>query len=141
MLDFAAYRAKTIAYNELVAGLDRDDLRALTNEMVDTMLELIADCTDADVTFQPVDLDADDPYAAEADEATMAWTLGHVIVHATASSEESAFLAAELARGVGHGEAVALDVGAGVRRRPQADDVGPEVRRLGVAVDGAMLEQ
>ena len=100
MLDFAAYRAKTIAYNELVAGLDRDDLRALTNEMVDTMLDLIADCTDADVTFQPVDLDADDPYAAAADEATMAWTLGHVIVHATASSEESAFLAAELARGV-----------------------------------------
>ena len=35
-----------------------------------------------------IDLDADDPYAEAADEATMAWTLGHVIVHATASSEE-----------------------------------------------------
>jgi hypothetical protein len=30
----------------------------------------------------------------------MSWTLGHVIVHATASAEESAALAAELARGV-----------------------------------------
>lgn len=30
----------------------------------------------------------------------MPWTLGHVIVHVTASSEEAAFLAAELARGV-----------------------------------------
>ena len=30
----------------------------------------------------------------------MPWTLGHVIVHMTASSEESAALAAELARGV-----------------------------------------
>jgi hypothetical protein len=30
----------------------------------------------------------------------MPWTLGHVIVHVTASAEESAALAAELARGV-----------------------------------------
>ena len=30
----------------------------------------------------------------------MPWTLGHVIVHVTASSEEAAFLAAEMARGV-----------------------------------------
>ncbi|MCB0038493.1 MAG: hypothetical protein KDE23_02375, partial [Caldilinea sp.] len=53
MLDFAAYRAKTVTYNDLVAGLGIDDLRALTNEMVDTMLDLIAGCTDADVTFHP----------------------------------------------------------------------------------------
>jgi len=30
----------------------------------------------------------------------MPWTLGHVIVHSTASAEEAAFLAAEMARGV-----------------------------------------
>jgi hypothetical protein len=40
------------------------------------------------------------PFAADVAEAKIAWTLGHVIVHTTASSEESAFLAAELARGV-----------------------------------------
>jgi hypothetical protein len=33
-------------------------------------------------------------------EESIAWTLGHVIVHLTASMEESAALSAELARGV-----------------------------------------
>lgn len=32
----------------------------------------------------------------------MPWTLGHVIVHTTASAEESAAIAAELARGVAY---------------------------------------
>jgi hypothetical protein len=61
---------------------------------------LIAACTDADVTFQPIDPRANDKYAATEAEVHLAWTLGHVIVHVTASAEESAFLAAELARGV-----------------------------------------
>jgi len=100
MLNFNAVREKEMTYDELVAGLTRDDLRDLTNEMVDTMLELIEDCTDADVTFEPVDSDAYDSYAEDPDEAYMAWTLGHVIVHTTASAEESAALAAEMARGV-----------------------------------------
>jgi hypothetical protein len=61
---------------------------------------MIAECNDADVTFQPVDPTANDPYASNPDEVHMAWTLAHVIVHITASAEESAALAAELARGV-----------------------------------------
>jgi len=85
---------------ELVAGLTRDDLGNLTNEMVNTMLDLIADCIDADVTFVPQDPTANDPHAATEAEVKMAWTLGHVIVHTTASAEESAALAAEMARGV-----------------------------------------
>ena len=100
MLDFAPLRAKTISLDQLAAGLTVDDLRRLTNEMIDTMLDLIADCTDADVTCVPVDPNAHDAYAAHPDEVNISWTLGHVIVHATASSEESAFIAAELARGV-----------------------------------------
>lgn len=100
MLDFPAWRSKQIGFAELVDGLTVDDLRTLTNEMIDTMLELVADCEDADVIFQPVDPGAEDPYADDAAEVHMAWTLGHVIVHATASAEESAFLAAEMARGV-----------------------------------------
>ena len=68
--------------------------------MIDTELELIKDCTDADVTFEPSDPEAYDLAAASDDELRIAWTLGHVIVHATASSEEAAALAAELARGV-----------------------------------------
>ncbi|MEK6222054.1 MAG: DinB family protein, partial [Chloroflexota bacterium] len=39
-------------------------------------------------------------YAADESEEYIPWTLPHVIAHFTASSEESAFLAAELARGV-----------------------------------------
>lgn len=100
MLDFEAVRDKKITLAELVAGLTCDDLRDLTNEMVDTMLGLIADYADADVTFVPLDPDADDPFAEKEEEVRLAWTLGHVIVHTTASAEESAALAAELARGV-----------------------------------------
>jgi hypothetical protein len=99
MLDFTPVREKRTTLAEFVAGLDHDDLRDLTNEMVDTMLGLIADCVDADVTFVPEDPEANDRWAAT-EEVKLAWTLGHVIVHTTASSEESAFLAAELARGV-----------------------------------------
>jgi hypothetical protein len=100
MLDFEAVREEKIAYAELVADLTRDDLRDLTSEMVDTILGLVADCVDADVVFVPDDPDAHDPYAENPEDVTLAWTLGHVIVHTTASSEESAALAAELARGV-----------------------------------------
>ena len=100
MLSFEAVRNDEITFVELVAGLSRDDLRDLTNEMVDTMLGLITDCVDADVVFAPVDPDADDPFAATEEEVHLAWNLGHVIVHTTASAEESAALAAELARGV-----------------------------------------
>jgi len=100
MLDFQAVRDKRITLAELVAGLTRDDLCNLTNEMVNTILGLIEGCIDKDVTFVPIDPEANDPWAATEQEVKMAWTLGHVIVHTTASAEESAFLAAELARGV-----------------------------------------
>ena len=102
MLNFQAFHDEQITFAELVAGLTRDDLRDLTDEMIDTTLALIADCVDADVTFTPVDPQADDPYAATPEEIHLAWTLGHVIVHNTASSEESAAVAAELARGVSY---------------------------------------
>ncbi len=100
MLDFKAVREKRITLAELVAGLTRDDLCTLTHEMVNKMLSLIADCVDADVTFVPFDPKAHDPFAAREQDIKLAWTLGHVIVHTTASAEEAAFLAAELARGV-----------------------------------------
>ncbi|HRQ37317.1 MAG TPA: DinB family protein [Chloroflexota bacterium] len=100
MLDFARVRLKEITWAELTAGLTVEDLRDLTNEMVDTMLALLADCTDECVTLVPYDPAAHDAYAVNQDEVGLAWTLGHVIVHTTASAEESAALAAELARGV-----------------------------------------
>jgi hypothetical protein len=104
MLDFAPVRDKTITIDQLCAGLTVDGLRRLTGEMVDAMLGLIAGCTDADAVFTPDDPEAEDTYASDPDEVSLAWTLGHVIVHTTASSEEAAFLAAELARGVPYRE-------------------------------------
>jgi hypothetical protein len=68
--------------------------------MIDTMLAQIAGCEDADVVFVPEDPQAQDSFASNSADARLAWTLGHVIVHVTASSEEAAALAAELARGV-----------------------------------------
>ncbi len=100
MLNFQAVRNEEITFAELVVDLTLDDLRDLTNEMVDTMLSLIADCVDADVVIEPVDPEADDPFAATPEEVNLAWNLGHVVVHTTASAEESAAIAAELARGV-----------------------------------------
>lgn len=99
MLKFHLVREKKASLQELVAGLTRDDLRRELIEMYDEIDQLIADCTDTDVSFIPVDPSADDPYAVQGEEG-LSWSLGHVIVHLTASMEESAFLAAELARGV-----------------------------------------
>ncbi len=104
MLDFSPVRQKTIALSELVKNLTREDLCSLTNEMIDTMGELIGACVDEDVLLVPEDPGAYDPDAATEGEIGLSWTLGHVIVHTTASSEESAFLAAELARGVPYRE-------------------------------------
>ena len=100
MLDFSVVFKKETTLAELTDGLAPSDLAALTNEVIDTIQGLIADCVDQDVTFVPNDPDAHDTYAASDEEADLAWTLGHVIVHTTAGSEESAFTAAELARGV-----------------------------------------
>lgn len=99
MLDFAPVRNKEKTLLQLVAGLKPSDLRALTNEMVDRQHELIRDATDADVTFVPVDPNANDTFAVNPDEVNLSWTLGHVIVHTTASSEEGAYMSVELARG------------------------------------------
>ena len=85
-------------------SLKTEDLRRNTNQMIDQMLGLIADCADEDVTIVPVDTEANDKFAANEAEVNLSWTLGHVIVHTTASAEEAAFIAAELARGVPHRE-------------------------------------
>jgi hypothetical protein len=100
MLDFTPVRNKDKTMMELTVGLTPADLHTLTDEMVDTLLALVAAATDADVTFVPDDPTAKDEAAASAEDVNLAWTLGHVIVHTTASAEEYAFIATELARGV-----------------------------------------
>jgi hypothetical protein len=100
MLDFASVRNKAIKLHQLAGDLTSQDLHRLTEEMVAAELALMADCVDADVIFEPQDPGADDPYAATEAEKNVPWTLGHLIAHVTASSEEAAVLASELARGV-----------------------------------------
>jgi hypothetical protein len=100
VIDFGPVRARKLTLRELARKMTKDDLRAWTDEMVDMMLVLIAGCRDEDVTFVPDDPEAHDRYAASDEEVSLPWTLAHVIVHTTASAEESAALAAELARGI-----------------------------------------
>jgi hypothetical protein len=100
MLDFNPIREKQMTLNDIAAGLTKADLIHLTNEMVENQLRMIASCSDSDVVFVPEDPLADDPFAERLEDVTLPWTLGHVIVHITASSEEAAAIAAELARGV-----------------------------------------
>jgi hypothetical protein len=102
MLDFDPVREKRTTLNELAADLSKQDLVDLTIKMVETQQELIENCSDSDVVFVPEDPEADDPFAKQVEDVDLAWTLGHVIVHVTASSEEAAAIAAELARGVSY---------------------------------------
>src|SRR5258708_13122370 len=99
MLDFAPVREKKLSFADVTNGLTKADLYTLTNEMIDTMLHIIADAVDEDVVFVPQDPHAKDTFGIP-EEADLAWTLGHVIVHATASSEESEALASTLALGL-----------------------------------------
>lgn len=99
MLDFTSVKNKTVSFSDLARDLTKTDLRNLTNEMIDTMLSIISDATNEDVVFVPQDPNADDPFGIP-EEKDLVWTLGHVAVHTTASSEESAALALTLARGL-----------------------------------------
>ena len=100
LLDFDPIRRRDLTLAQFAASFSRDDLIRFTNEMLDRQLRLIEGVTDEDVVFTPVDANADDPFAADPDAGSLAWTLGHVIVHCTASSEECCAQASNLARGV-----------------------------------------
>ncbi|GAB4204069.1 MAG: DinB family protein [Roseiflexaceae bacterium] len=99
-LDFSPVRNGLISMNDFAAALSLDQLGALTSASIDRMLALLETCTDADVVFVPDDPAANDDAAADPADRGLAWTLGHNIVHATASGEEYAAVATELARGV-----------------------------------------
>jgi hypothetical protein len=94
MLDFTPLKEHAQSIEDFVRGITREDLSQLTDEMIDTELAIIADASDQDIVFVSVDPNAKD------DKPGVGWTLGHVIVHATASSEEAAATASALARGV-----------------------------------------
>lgn len=97
-VDYDALRRGDLTLADEGAKQTRQDLRELTDEMVDAVRALVAGATDADVVFQPDDPEADDPGAAP-EERELGWTLAHVVAHTTAGSEEGAAVALTLARG------------------------------------------
>ena len=100
VIDFSPLRRREVSLQDLANGLTTGDLAKLTQEMCELQLALIAGAEDADVVFVPDDPEANDTFAATPEDVGLSWTLGHVVVHATASSEESAALALVLARGL-----------------------------------------
>lgn len=88
-----------VKLTELQEQYTLDDLARITNEMIDAMLDMVRGVPDFFVTFPPDDPLAHDPWAATAEELHIPWTLAHVIVHITASSEERAAQGSMLARG------------------------------------------
>lgn len=99
-LDFSRVRTRETTLSQLVEDMGVADLEDATRSSLDVVEGLLEGITDADVVFVPSDPDAFDADAADAEDVTLAWSLGHLIVHITASAEESAALASELARGV-----------------------------------------
>jgi hypothetical protein len=100
VIDFEPLRRREVSLQDLARDLSRDDLANLTREMCMLQLSLIADAEDADVVLVPDDPEANDKFAARPEDVGLSWTLGHVVMHTTASSEESAALALVLARGL-----------------------------------------
>ncbi|HLY13128.1 MAG TPA: DinB family protein [Candidatus Limnocylindrales bacterium] len=99
-IDFGPVRDGELELIDLGRGMTAAALAAETRALVAQLRALFADALDPDVTFVPDDPQAADTFAADPTEEHLAWTAGHVVVHLTASAEEAAFLAAELARGV-----------------------------------------
>jgi hypothetical protein len=99
-IDFERVRTREVKLADLVADLGIDDLAQATDDSIAQIEDILAEATDADVTFAPEDPAADDPAAADPADRELAWNLGHLVAHVSASAEESAALAQELARGV-----------------------------------------
>lgn len=101
MFDFTPTRTSGMKLLEFAQQneITQHTLRLAINAYVDATLDVIADLSDAELTFEPIDEQADDPYAPEA-ERRIGWNLAHLVLHITASLEEGAAFGSILARGV-----------------------------------------
>lgn len=98
-INFPALAAREINSIDAAKNVTIDELRAITNKSIDTILEIISDLNDGAVTFDPIDPDASDPYAVDGEE-NIGWSIAHLVAHVTASSEEGAAFSSLLARGI-----------------------------------------
>lgn len=99
LIDFSPVERGDVKMLEFSKQFSVADLKAATNASIDTILEIIRDMSDAQMTFLPLDPDADDPHAVEGEEK-IGWSLAHLVVHVTASAEEGAAFSSILARGI-----------------------------------------
>jgi uncharacterized damage-inducible protein DinB len=99
VIDFSPIDRQEKKLLDFAKALSVDDLRRATNESIDTLLSNFKDLNNADVTLDPYDEFANDPYAAPGEEH-IGWSLAHLVAHVTATSEEWAAYASILARGI-----------------------------------------
>lgn len=98
-IDFSPVQKRENKIMPWAAQFTLDDIRATANAGIDFMSDILDGLTDADVTFLPHDPEANDPYAP-AELQNIGWSIGHLVLHATASTEEYTSIAAILARGI-----------------------------------------
>jgi DinB superfamily len=101
-IDFSPIDNNEIKWVDFANRFTAGDLKAATNASIDTILDIIKDLNDAQVIYAPEDPLADDPHAVSGEEH-ISWSVAHVIVHTTASSEEGAAYSSLLARGIAYG--------------------------------------
>jgi putative nucleotidyltransferase with HDIG domain len=99
-IDFTPVHDRSLRLAEFAASFSHTDLIAATHASIDHLLAIIEPADDAAIAFIPVDPHAHDPYAVSGEEH-IGWSLGHLIAHVTASSEENAAVASLLARAYG----------------------------------------
>jgi hypothetical protein len=99
MIDLQPLMDGQVRLLEFSHGLRVDDLREATRVSIDTLLGIVRRADDAMIAFLPHDPEANDPHARPGEEQ-IGWSLGHLVAHVTASSEESAAISAILARGI-----------------------------------------
>ena len=101
-IDFSPIDNNEIKWVDFAKRFTVGDFKAATNASIDAILDIIKDLNDAQVVFEPNDPTADDPHAVPGEEH-IGWSVAHVIVHTTASSEEGAAYSSLLARGIAYG--------------------------------------
>ncbi len=101
-IDFAPVWNNEIKLEQFAQRYTVDDLRALTRELLDTVRGIVDAADDAQVLHLPFDPEANDAAALPGEEH-IGWSLAHLVLHVTASAEESAGISSLLARGIVYG--------------------------------------
>ncbi len=98
-IDFSPVDNRETILLDFANRFTRAQIRDFTNASIDFMLDIVRGLNDAQVVFMPHDPHAYDPYAKPGEEH-IGWSVAHLVVHVTASSEEWAAYSSILARGI-----------------------------------------